>query len=141
MRCLMRMLFVPAIMVLMGSMPVLAGEAMQDNREGMIVRIAEIAVYPEYLDAYLSYAKEVAQRSVENEEGVLAIYPMQVIGNNAQIRILEIYRNQAAYEKHIASPHFKKYKAKTLPMVKSLDLVDANPLCPEIFERIFKKAK
>ena len=105
----------------------------------MLVRISEIEVYPEYLNEYIKFAKEVAETSVKNESGVVAIYPMMQIGNNRKIRILEIYKNRQSYEKHIASPHFKKYKEETLRMVKSLELVDMRQISSEIFEKIFKK--
>jgi hypothetical protein len=105
----------------------------------MLVRISEIEVYPEYLNEYIKFAKEVAETSVKNESGVVAIYPMMQIGNNRKIRILEIYKNRQSYEKHIASPHFKKYKEGTLRMVKSLELVDMRQISSEIFEKIFKK--
>lgn len=105
----------------------------------MLVRISEIEVYPEYLNEYIKFAKEVAETSVKNESGVVAIYPMMQIGNNRKIRILEIYKNRQSYEKHIASPHFKKYKEGTLHMVKSLELVDMRQISSEIFEKIFKK--
>ena len=88
----------------------------------MLVRISEIEVYPEYLNEYIKFAKEVAETSVKNESGVVAIYTMMQIGNNRKIRILEIYKNRQSYEKHIASPHFKKYKEGKLKMVKLMKL-------------------
>lgn len=115
-------------------------ETVQDNNNGMIIRISEIEVYPEYLSEYLTYAQEAARQSVEKEEGVVSIYPMAAAKDNTQIKILEIYKNQDAYKAHIAAPHFIKYKEGTLHMVKHLDLVDTCQLCPEIFEKIFKKA-
>lgn len=44
--------------------------------------------------------------------------------------ILETYASREAYEKHIASEHFQKYKQGTLHMVKSLVLSDQKPLNP-----------
>lgn len=117
-----------------------AKEPMQAPNGGMIVRISEIEVYPEYLAEYLEFAKEVAEESVKNEKDVVSIYPMSVIKNNAKIKILEIYRTREAYKKHIESPHFKKYKESTLHMVKSLELVDTLQICPSNFYRIFKKS-
>ena len=38
--------------------------------------------------------------------------------------------SREAYEKHIASEHFQKYKQGTLHMVKSLVLSDQTPLNP-----------
>ncbi len=136
-----RILLTLITLIFIGGTPVLAQDIIKDNNNGMIVRISEIEVYPEYLDEYLNYAKEVAKDSVEKEKDVISIYPMMVIKDNTQIRILEIYRNEDAYKKHIASPHFKKYKEGTLHMVKNLDLVDTYQLCPENFNKIFKKAK
>jgi len=136
-----RILLILITLIFIGGTPVLAQDLIKDNNNGMIVRISEIEVYPEYLSEYLEYAKEVAKESVKNEKDVVSIYPMAVIKDNTQIRILEIYKNQDAYKKHIDSPHFKKYKEGTLHMVKNLDLVDTYQLCPENFNKIFKKAK
>ncbi len=66
---------------------------------------------------------------------------MVTIEDNTQIRILEIYKNQDAYSKHISSEHFKKYKESTLHMVKNLKLTDTYQLCRENFNKIFKKSK
>jgi quinol monooxygenase YgiN len=46
----------------------------------------------------------------------------------SQVRILEVYKDQAAYESHLQTPHFKKYKAETRGMVKSLKLIEAEPI-------------
>ena len=43
---------------------------------------------------------------------------------------LETYASKEAYEKHIVSEHFQKYKQGTLHMVKSLVLSDQTPLNP-----------
>lgn len=117
----------------------IAAEKYNQNGE-MLVRISEIEIYPQYLDEYLQFAQNVAEQSVELEKGVIAIYPMMQIKNPTAIRILEIYQNQEAYQKHIASPHFQTYKKGTLHMVKSLDLVDMYQLAPQNFTKIFKKS-
>lgn len=106
---------------------------------GMIVRISAIEVFPEYLDEYLIAAKEVAETSIKKEKGVISIYPMILIENNNKINILEIYKDQEAYKKHINSKHFQKYKTSTLHMVKSLELLDHNQLSERNFQAIFKR--
>lgn len=116
-----------------------AAEKYNQNGE-MFVRISEIEIYPQYLDEYLKFAQNVAEQSVTLEKGVIAIYPMMQIKNPVAIRILEIYQNQEAYQKHIASQHFQTYKKGTLHMVKSLDLVDMYQLAPQNFTKIFKKS-
>lgn len=107
----------------------------------MIVRISEIEVYPKYLKQYLEFAHDVGTTSVEQEPGVICIYPMQQIKDDHQIRILEIYASQEAYLNHIKSTHFQKYKQGTLHMVKSLELADMKQMAPETLSMIFKKTK
>lgn len=103
-------------------------------QEGMIVRIAEIKVYPEYLTDYLTAAKNVGTESVQGESGVVCIFPMQMKEDSCQIRIIEIYRSKVAYENHLTTPHFQTYKQGTLHMVKSLKLQDQDPFGCSIHE-------
>ena len=105
----------------------------------LLVRIAEIEVNEEYLEEYLAAAHNVGTKSVESEEGVICIFPMQVKDSPNTIRILEIYRNDEAYQAHLQTPHFLEYKQGTLHMVKSLQLVATEPLAPEAMPLIFKK--
>ena len=112
---------------------------MEQQQDNLITRIAEIEVYEQYLDEYLAAAKNVGSESVAKEEGVICIFPMQVKDEPTTIRIVEIYRDEAAYKSHLQTEHFQTYKQGTLHMVKSLRLVDTNPLAPEEMQRIFKK--
>jgi hypothetical protein len=112
---------------------------MEQQQDSLITRIAEIEVYEQYLDEYLAAAKNVGSESVAKEEGVICIFPMQVKDEPTTIRILEIYRDETAYKAHLQTEHFQTYKQGTLHMVKSLRLVDVNPLAPEEMQRIFKK--
>lgn len=105
----------------------------------LLVRIAEIEVNEGYLDEYLAAAHSVGTKSVEIEPGVICIFPMQVKDSPNTIRILEIYRNDEAYQAHLQTPHFLEYKQGTLHMVKSLQLVATEPLAPEAMPLIFKK--
>ena len=93
-----------------------------------IVRLAEIEVVPEYLEAYLAYAKEVGETSVKVEPGVLTLFSMQTKEDPCKIYILEIYADKEAYQSHLQTAHFKKYKEGTAKMVKSLKLIDTKPM-------------
>lgn len=95
-----------------------------------IVRLSKIEVYPQYLDEYMNYATEVGEISLRTEPGVLTMYAVGETENLCKITILETYASREAYEKHIASKHFQKYKQGTLHMVKSLVLSDQTPLNP-----------
>lgn len=54
---------------------------------------------------------------------------------------VEIYAPEAAYEAHINTEHFKKYKQGTLHMVKSLKLPTMRPLDPETMKHLFRKQR
>jgi len=112
-----------------------------NSYETMIVRLAEIEVYPEHLTEYLRFANEVDRQSVEREPGVVCLFPMQSAEDSTQIRILEIYASEEAYQSHIKTEHFQKYKQGTLHMVKSLKLPTMQPLDPETMRLIFNKQK
>lgn len=108
----------------------------------MMIRISEIEVDSNYLKEYNAILQEESRASVQLEAGVIAIYPMYQKENPTQVRILEIYANRKAYEAHLKTPHFQKYKTSTLKMVKSLKLVDMDnidsPTMAEIFRKMHK---
>ena len=95
-----------------------------------IVRLSKIEVYQQYLDEYIRYVTEVGEISLRTEPGVLTMYAVAEKENPCKITILETYASKEAYDKHIASAHFRKYKQGTLHMVKSLELTDQTPLNP-----------
>ncbi len=113
-----------------------------ERQEGkMIVRLAEIEVYPAYLQEYLSYANEVDRLSVEREPGVICLFPMQNAEDSTRINILEIYASDDAYQQHLKTEHFQKYKQGTLHMVKNLKLPTMQPLDSKTMKLIFKKQR
>jgi len=105
----------------------------------MLYRLAEIEVHPQYLKEYLAAAAEIQKASLTEEPGVVCLFPTQTKEDSCQIRILEIYASQQAYEHHIKTAHFLKYKQGTLHMVKHLKLQDLQPLTPETVNKIFKR--
>ncbi|MCH5600379.1 putative quinol monooxygenase [Niabella ginsengisoli] len=114
-------------------------DAKADELNSMMIRIAEIEVDSNYLDEYKKILKEEAEASIRLEPGVISIYPMQQKENPAQIRILEIYANKNAYESHLKTPHFQKYKTTTLDMVKALRLIDIEAMDTKTMPSIFRK--
>lgn len=107
----------------------LFGDAIPLRQQGeRIVRIAEIEVEPAMLDDYMAFAKEVGETSTRIEPGVLTLFSMQSKEDPCKIYILEIYADRDAYQSHIQTAHFKKYKEGTARMVKSLKLIDSTPL-------------
>ena len=93
-----------------------------------IVRIAELEIDPAQLDAYKLALREEIETSIRVEPGVLTLYAVSLKEHPEQIRLFETYRDAAAYELHIQSPHFKTYKNRTRQMVKVLRLVETEPI-------------
>lgn len=113
-----------------------------DTYQGkMMVRIAELEIETDYLDEYLEILKEESEASLRLEPGVICIYPMFQKENPTQIRLLEIYANKEAYESHLKTPHFQKYKTTTAEMVKDLKLIDMEAIDPVSMSMVFKKYK
>ena len=105
----------------------------------MLVRMAEIEIHPEYIDAYKAILQEESEASVRLEPGVICIYPMVQKDNPLQIRLLEIYADNEAYQSHLETPHFQHYKTSTLKMVKSLQLIDMEAIDLESMPKLFQK--
>jgi len=95
-----------------------------------MVRLAKLVIDSAQLENYKAALKEGIETAVRIEPGVLTLYAVAEKNNPTHITILEIYADADAYKAHIQTPHFKKYKDITKDMVKSLELVDTDPLIP-----------
>lgn len=104
--------------------------AQEENKQ--LVRLARLVIDSAHLESYNRFLKEEIETSVEVEPGVLTLYAVSEKNRPTRITILEIYSNEEAYEKHIRTPHFLKYKNGTQHMVKSLELVETVPLLPQM---------
>jgi quinol monooxygenase YgiN len=96
--------------------------------QGRIVRIAELEIDPAQIESYRAALKEEIEASIRVEPGVLTLYAVSVKGQPTRIRIFETYADEAAYRAHLETPHFRKYKAATEKMVKSLNLIETEPI-------------
>jgi quinol monooxygenase YgiN len=101
-----------------------SAQQMQDR----VVRLAELRIDPSQLEDYKAALREEIDASIRLEPGVLSLYAVSVRDDPVQIRIFEMYADAAAYEAHLQTPHFKKYKTRTLGMVKALVLVETDPI-------------
>lgn len=94
----------------------------------LIVRFAQLEIDTARLDEYKAFLKEGIETSIANEPGVLTMYAVQEEADPSKITVLEIYASDAAYQSHLATAHFQKYKTGTSEMVKSLELVDLDAI-------------
>ena len=106
----------------------LGGGAIAQQADGQYVQVAEIEIDPMQLDAYRAAVQEQIDAAIRKEPGVLVLYAVSEKDNPAHVRVFEVYRDRNAYEAHLGSDHFKKYKATTERMVKSLKLVQTVPI-------------
>jgi quinol monooxygenase YgiN len=106
----------------------LSGAALAAPAQEPLVRIAELDIDPAQVAAYQAAVKEEIEASVRIEPGVLAIYAVAEKDNPARFRFFEIYADDAAYRKHIDSPHFRKYAETTKNMILSKKLIDTKPV-------------
>jgi quinol monooxygenase YgiN len=96
-------------------------------------RIAKIKVDGNQLEQYKVALKEQMNTAIKVEPGVLSYTVVADKKDSSLITIMEVYANQEAYQSHILTPHFKKYKDTVKDMVLSLELIDT-----ELIERVQK---
>jgi quinol monooxygenase YgiN len=113
-----------AFVAIVGTLIVADGKTMKQP----LVRIAELEIDPAQLPAYRDALTQEIATAIRVEPGVLTLYAVSVKDQPSQVRIFETYKDQAAYESHLQTPHFKKYKSETQGMVKSLKLIEAQPI-------------
>ena len=92
------------------------------------MRMAKITVDSTKLVEYKAALKEQMQSALRLEKGVLAYSAVQDKKNPSMITILETYASTEAYQAHIQTEHFKKYKTAVVDMVKQLELIDVVPI-------------
>ena len=87
-------------------------------------RIAKIKVDSNQLERYKVALNMQMNTAIELEPGVLSYTVVADKKDSSSITIFEVYASLEAYQSHIATPHFKKYKETVKDMVLSLELID-----------------
>lgn len=95
---------------------------------GIVVRMAELDILPSALADYCAELALEIEASLANEPGVLALQAASDREHPHRIRILEVYQSADAYEAHLKTPHFLRYKAVTASAVMSLRLIPLDPV-------------
>jgi len=100
----------------------------KDEQRNWMVRLAKIEIDTLYLKEYRAAIEEHTKDALAQEPGVLTLYAMYEKANPDKVTVLEIYASKEAYQQHIKTTHFLKYKNGTLHMVKKLELIDVDPI-------------
>ena len=111
------------------------------QEKGQMVRLAILVIDSAYLESYKIFLKEGIETALRVEPGVITIYALSEKENPTHFTILETYASTEAYQSHIQTPHFLKYKNGTLHMIKSLELIEAVPLLPALKVSQTRKSK
>jgi quinol monooxygenase YgiN len=119
-----KQVFVAAASVLAATL----GVTLAQDRQEHYVQIAELEIDPAQLEGYKAAVAEHAQTAIREEPGVLVLYAVAEKDNPTRIRVFEVYASTQAYRAHLEAPHFKKYKAVTEKMVRSLKLIQTTPI-------------
>jgi len=96
----------------------------QAQEKSTMYRIAKISIDSNHIQAYHQALKEQMQAAIQNEPGVLSYTALANKNKPTEITIIEVYANMDAYQAHIQTPHFKKYKQMVNGWVLSLELLD-----------------
>jgi quinol monooxygenase YgiN len=104
------------------------GQVVAEESRVPYVQVAEIEIDPAQLEEYKAAVHEQIETAIRVEPGFLVLYAVADKNTPTQVTVFEIYADRDAYQSHLQSAHFKKYKATTEAMVKSLKLVQTVPI-------------
>ena len=106
----------------------------QNNNK--LVRIARLEIDSSQLEQYKAMLKEGIETAVRVEPGVLTLFAVYDQDHPTHVTVFEVYADEAAYEAHLQTVHFKKYKSGTREMVKHLELIKVSPIALETKEKL-----
>jgi quinol monooxygenase YgiN len=93
------------------------------------VNAVDLDIVPTELEKYLAAIKENGAATVK-EPGCRQFDILMLASNPNHVFLYEVYDNEAAYQAHRATDHFKKYAATTGSMVAQRN---ARPMTPIAF--------
>lgn len=83
----------------------------------MIVLHVTIQVKPEHTAEFLEIVRHDAEHSEQDEPGCLRFDVLQDRDDPNRFYFYEVYRDEAAFEAHRQTPHFKLYFEKSQPLL------------------------
>ncbi|MEL7253232.1 MAG: putative quinol monooxygenase [Pseudomonadota bacterium] len=74
-------------------------------------------IHEDQMGAFLPLMQQNAQTSLADEPGCLRFDVCTDPARPAEVFLYEIYEDAAAFDTHLASPHFKAFDAQTRAMI------------------------
>ncbi len=121
-----KQIFITILLFTVFALAELQSNAQDSSR---MYRIAKIKVDAKQLVAYTSLLQEQMTTAIKLEPGVLSYTAIADKKEATSITILEVYASNEAYQSHILTTHFRKYKDAVKDMVLALELIDTNLVC------------
>ena len=86
---------------------------------GEFVLIVQLKVKPDAVDKFMTLALENAKATRETEPGCRQFDVLVEPQDPTKVAFYEIYDDEAAFEAHQQTPHFKKYIANALQYLEA----------------------
>jgi len=101
--------------------------AMASDASQPIMRIFEFVIAPNQVDAFMEAGRQNLEASVRDEPGVISMYCVTDKTDPTKLYVVEVYRDPAAYEAHIKTPHFTRFVSEIQGKVISRRVIETNP--------------
>jgi quinol monooxygenase YgiN len=99
------------------------------SAEELYIRLIKMEIDSTTIGDFSELANSVMLPGIKKEPGLLVMYAVAEKDRPTAISILEVYENLAAYNKHLETIHYLKYKEKSVKAVRSLQLIDVYAIC------------
>jgi quinol monooxygenase YgiN len=93
-----------------------------------VVRWADLSVDPARLSDFKAAANEHGSAVLDAEPGVLALHAVAEKDNPSSIHVFEMYVDAAAYQAHLRSPHFQRFRTRTEKWIIERQLHEGVPV-------------
>lgn len=98
------------------------------QREQLYIRLIKMEIDPSTTEKFRNLATTCMLPGIKNEPGVLVMYAVAEKDHPSRVSILEVYENPAAYQKHLETKHYLKYKGESRKLVRSLQFIDVREI-------------
>lgn len=93
-----------------------------------MIHLVRVSVDPARVEEYKEILKEEIETSLREEPDVYVLYALSDDTRPHEFTIIEVFKDQKAYDKHCQSPQLLKYYAETKEIVKNVEIVKATAL-------------
>jgi len=93
-----------------------------------VVRMFELRTDPAKAEVFDAAGRANMQASLREEPGVLAMHAVASLGTPGLAYVFEIYADAAAYHRHIATDHYRRFLESTQSSISDKRLVETDPV-------------